>query len=113
MSQSLVDHVIEVGSELVRVDAHAGARQLRDLVAGDEGALAGPQGPELGDRFAVARHHTGFASRYGLDHLRVLVAQLTLCIGVWARNTAHRTQRRYLLANWRRLTTVLPRTARS
>ncbi len=87
---------------------NAGARQLRDPVAGDEGALAGPQGPELGDRFAIARHDKVFASRHGLDHLRVLVAQLTLCIGVWARNTAHRTQRRYLLANWRRLTTVLP-----
>jgi len=50
MSQPLINQIIEIGSKLVPVDAHVGAGQCCDLLAGNEGAPAGPQGPKLGDR---------------------------------------------------------------
>src|SRR5664280_937116 len=81
-SQSLVDHLVEVSSKSMPVDSHANCRQRRDLLAGDEGAAAGLDRPKLGDRFAVARNDECFASRHGIDHLCVLVAQLALRDGL-------------------------------
>src|SRR5271165_7098935 len=60
------------------VNAHAGCRQRRDFVAGDERAATGPNRAKLGHRFAVTGDDEGFACRYCFDYLRVLVAQLTL-----------------------------------
>ena len=54
------------------VDAHAGCRQRRDFVAGDERAATGPNRAKLGHRFAVTGDDEGFACRYCFDYLRVL-----------------------------------------
>src|SRR5271166_6532728 len=60
------------------VNAHAGCRQRRDFVAGDERAATGPNRAKLGHRFAVTGDDEGFACRYCFDYLRILIPQLTL-----------------------------------
>ena len=80
-SEALVDRPVQVGAEPAVVDAHGGLRQRGDVLAGDEGAAAGSDRAQLGDRLTVAGDDERLAGRHRVDHLGVGVAQFTLCDG--------------------------------
>lgn len=72
MSQSLIDHVIEVDGQLGRAATHIRAGQPCNLFPGDNGAAAGAQQSRLGNRFAVAGHDERFPA--GTDSITLALS---------------------------------------
>jgi hypothetical protein len=62
----------------VPIDPDIGCRQCGHLVPGDEDATSGPDWPKLGDRLTVTCDDEALSRRHRIDHLRVLIAQLSL-----------------------------------
>ena len=82
-SETLVDQPVEVGAELTMINAHRWAGQRRDFVASDERAANGLYRAKFGHWFAMARHDERLACCYRIDHLRIVIAEITLrdCLG--------------------------------
>ena len=78
MSQPLIDHVVEVGTEPVAVNADLRLRQNGYLFARDERSPTRAKGTKLRNRFAVAGNDERLPCRHGFHHLGVVVAQLAL-----------------------------------
>lgn len=72
------DDAVEVGPEVLAIDMGSGSGSIEDIPLRHERPASAWDGPQLGDWDAIAGHDEGFPRYHGVDHLRVVVAQLSL-----------------------------------